>query len=247
LPLIAHRGFPEVYPENTLQGFKKAIESGAQYVELDVQLSADLQAVLYHDRDMQRVSEKTGAIHDYRLNELLSFKANEPQRYGNQFSEVKITTLSDFLKYLKTQTDIHAFIEIKRVTIEKFGIETVIDNIVPLLETVSDQITLISFSLDLIEQAKKYAWLRRGLILEQWANQDSLNFNELNIDIIFCNIKKCPANWRWKHSTPLALYDISEPQLADECFKRGASFIETFNIGHMQKNYQRKFNEQPTL
>jgi glycerophosphoryl diester phosphodiesterase len=229
LPLIAHRGFPEVYPENTLQGFKKAIESGAQYVELDVQLSADLQAVLYHDRDMQRVSEKTGAIHDYRLNELLSFKANEPQRYGNQFSEVKITTLSDFLKYLKTQTDIHAFIEIKRVTIEKFGIETVIDNIVPLLETVSDQITLISFSLDLIEQAKKYAWLRRGLILEQWANQDSLNFND------------------WKHSTPLALYDISEPQLADECFKRGASFIETFNIGHMQKNYQRKFNEQPTL
>ena len=41
LPLIAHRGYPAHYPENTLIGLEAAIKAGAERIEFDIQLSAD--------------------------------------------------------------------------------------------------------------------------------------------------------------------------------------------------------------
>ena len=37
----AHRGYNKLYPENTLLAFAKAIEVKTDYIELDIQLSAD--------------------------------------------------------------------------------------------------------------------------------------------------------------------------------------------------------------
>ncbi|UCB47925.1 MAG: glycerophosphodiester phosphodiesterase [Deltaproteobacteria bacterium] len=47
--VIGHRGAAGLAPENTLAGFSKALEIGVDGVELDVQLSADGIAVVYHD------------------------------------------------------------------------------------------------------------------------------------------------------------------------------------------------------
>jgi glycerophosphoryl diester phosphodiesterase len=48
--VIAHRGASAELPENTLPAFERAIEIGADYVELDVHASADGQLVVTHDR-----------------------------------------------------------------------------------------------------------------------------------------------------------------------------------------------------
>src|SRR5262249_22055869 len=58
-PLVrvtAHRGHARAAPENTLSAIRKAIESGADYVEMDVQQTADGVVVLLHDRDLKRVA-----------------------------------------------------------------------------------------------------------------------------------------------------------------------------------------------
>jgi glycerophosphoryl diester phosphodiesterase len=58
-PLVlvtAHRGHARAAPENTLSAMRKAIESGADYAEMDVQLTADGVVVLLHDRDLKRVA-----------------------------------------------------------------------------------------------------------------------------------------------------------------------------------------------
>ena len=60
--LVAHRGYPRHYPENTLIGIEAAIRAGAAYVEVDIQLSSDQVPLLYHDSDMQRLSGKPGAV-----------------------------------------------------------------------------------------------------------------------------------------------------------------------------------------
>ena len=39
--LFGHRGYSGKYPENTLLAFQKAIEAGADGIELDVQFSKD--------------------------------------------------------------------------------------------------------------------------------------------------------------------------------------------------------------
>jgi glycerophosphoryl diester phosphodiesterase len=54
--VTAHRGHARAAPENTLSAMRKAIESGADYAEMDVQLTADGQVVLLHDRDLKRVA-----------------------------------------------------------------------------------------------------------------------------------------------------------------------------------------------
>jgi glycerophosphoryl diester phosphodiesterase len=46
---IAHRGASAYKPENTICAFEKAIEQGADCIEIDVQRTADYQLVVYHD------------------------------------------------------------------------------------------------------------------------------------------------------------------------------------------------------
>jgi glycerophosphoryl diester phosphodiesterase len=47
--IIAHRGTPREYPENSLPGFHRALELGASGIELDVHLTADGVVVVHHD------------------------------------------------------------------------------------------------------------------------------------------------------------------------------------------------------
>ena len=54
--LIAHRGGSLEAPENTLAAFRHAIEVGAKYVELDVQMSKDGVLVVIHDDTLDRTT-----------------------------------------------------------------------------------------------------------------------------------------------------------------------------------------------
>ncbi len=47
--IIAHRGASEYYPENTLESFKKAIDLGADMIELDIRQTGDRLFIVFHD------------------------------------------------------------------------------------------------------------------------------------------------------------------------------------------------------
>ena len=49
---IGHRGAPREYPENTLPAFERAIERGADGIELDVHVTADGIPIVHHDPDL---------------------------------------------------------------------------------------------------------------------------------------------------------------------------------------------------
>lgn len=53
--IFAHRGASDARLENTLPAFAHALERGADGVELDVQLSRDGEAVVFHDADLLRL------------------------------------------------------------------------------------------------------------------------------------------------------------------------------------------------
>ena len=57
ISVIAHRGYSGKYPENTLLSFEKAIEIGADYIELDVHRTADGKIIVIHDAWTARVAE----------------------------------------------------------------------------------------------------------------------------------------------------------------------------------------------
>lgn len=64
VPLIlGHRGFSAKYPENTKISFRKAMEQGAQGVELDVQLSKDGVVIVLHDDSVERTTgDRSGSV-----------------------------------------------------------------------------------------------------------------------------------------------------------------------------------------
>ena len=71
LEIVAHRGAPsDAAPENTLPAFEKAIELGADAVELDVRLTADGVPVLYHYFYLEEATSLTGPVFDYTLEQL---------------------------------------------------------------------------------------------------------------------------------------------------------------------------------
>lgn len=64
---LAHRGYHDVAnhrPENSLSAFAAAIAAGYG-IELDVQLTADGLAMVFHDDTLDRMTGKTGAVLDH--------------------------------------------------------------------------------------------------------------------------------------------------------------------------------------
>ena len=68
----AHRGASGYAPENTLEAFSAA-QLGADGVELDVQFTKDRELVVIHDERIDRVSDGSGYVADYTLEELRRF------------------------------------------------------------------------------------------------------------------------------------------------------------------------------
>ncbi|NVB85520.1 MAG: hypothetical protein HOV81_44560 [Kofleriaceae bacterium] len=54
--VVGHRGVPTLHQENTLAGFKRAVQLGIPAIELDVQLTKDRKAVVLHDGHLRRLT-----------------------------------------------------------------------------------------------------------------------------------------------------------------------------------------------
>jgi glycerophosphoryl diester phosphodiesterase len=79
LPLIiGHRGAKGIAPENSLSGFKKAIELGIDGVELDVHLTKDGKLVVIHDVDLKRLTGLKIPIKQLTFEELKKYDISEP-------------------------------------------------------------------------------------------------------------------------------------------------------------------------
>ncbi|TDM13169.1 glycerophosphodiester phosphodiesterase family protein [Macrococcus lamae] len=68
--IFAHRGYKKKYPENSMRAFKKAIEFGADGIELDVHLTADHHIVVIHDETLSRTTNLSGSISKMTLSEI---------------------------------------------------------------------------------------------------------------------------------------------------------------------------------
>jgi glycerophosphoryl diester phosphodiesterase len=76
MKVLAHRGFSGNYPENTMLAFRKAIEAGADGIELDIHESRDGQLVIIHDENLVRTTGIDGIVSDFTLAELTKTRAS---------------------------------------------------------------------------------------------------------------------------------------------------------------------------
>jgi glycerophosphoryl diester phosphodiesterase len=58
--IVGHRGARNEAPENTVEGFVHAQQHGCQHFELDIQLSADHELMVFHDSSLKRTTGQRG-------------------------------------------------------------------------------------------------------------------------------------------------------------------------------------------
>lgn len=103
-PPVAHRGLwiPDGAPENSLAAFQAAC-AGGYGIELDVQLTADGEAVVFHDERLERMTGHEGRLRDHTAAELGAMALNG--------TDETIPTLADTLTMIGHRAMV--FIELK--------------------------------------------------------------------------------------------------------------------------------------
>ena len=102
--IIAHRGASYLAPENTLVAFRKAMEIGADGVEMDVQQTSDKKLVIHHDFVIDWHTDMRGQIYDMTEGELkaLDFGSWKDVNYRNErIATLVISFNHDLLRQAK--------------------------------------------------------------------------------------------------------------------------------------------------
>ena len=238
--LVGHRGYPRHYPENTLIGIEAAVAAGARFVEVDVQISRDRVAVLFHDRGLERLCGVEGRIQDYRYEELWAFRASEPGKFGDRFNDVHITRLAELGHFLQRHPDVTAFIELKRSSLEHFGVETMLGLVRRALKPVLEQCVLISYALEALLTARRNGWRQIGVVIDRWKERQQELVAAIQPQFLFCDAGDLPRKGELRiRDMKLVIFEVAEPRVALDLAARGVDFIETFAVGEMLKELAR--------
>ena len=238
--LVAHRGYPRHYPENTLIGIDAAIAAGARFVEVDVQITRDRVPVLFHDRDLRRVCGVDGRVHEFRYDELWAFRAAEPKKFGERFHEVHIPRLAELGHLLRRHPGVTAFIELKRQSLDQFGTRTMLDLVRRALKPAAEQCVLISYSLEALLSAHREGWPRLGVVIDKWDERNQEIIGAIRPQYLFCDVDGLPREGRLHmEGTKLAVFEVTDARAAMSLAERGVDLIETFAIGEMIQELQR--------
>jgi glycerophosphoryl diester phosphodiesterase len=123
-PLVCgHRGACGIAPENTLAAFHKAHELGAEWVELDVQLSADGHLIVFHDDTLERTTDKGGTRRPTDLTLTQLQKLDAGSWFNPEFAGEKIPTLDQILEEFGDKLAINIEIKSKPRFEQDNGIE----------------------------------------------------------------------------------------------------------------------------
>ena len=140
---IAHRGAKGYLPENTLAAFSKALEMQVDGIELDIQLSADNEIIVFHDGTLDRLTNGTGKICDYTLAELQQFLIQ---------GEHQIPTLKQVIELVNHSCFIN--IEIKNPLATPY-LMALLDDVATHQNTANEAFIISSFDWKTLEEVRK--------------------------------------------------------------------------------------------
>lgn len=114
--VVAHRGVHEDIPENTLAAYRKAIELGADFVEIDVRETRDGALVSIHNHTVDDYTkDATGPVDAFTLEELRALDIGS--RVGPEWAEERVPTLEEILEVCRGRIGI--YLDLKQADVAK--------------------------------------------------------------------------------------------------------------------------------
>ncbi|MGV2939722.1 glycerophosphodiester phosphodiesterase [Mesobacillus sp. LC4] len=102
--IIAHRGASAYAPEHTLPAYDLAVNAGADYIEIDLQITKDGELIALHDEEVDRTTNGSGLAATQTLDEIKTLEAgswfNEqyPQLADPAYENAEIPTLEEIIQ-----------------------------------------------------------------------------------------------------------------------------------------------------
>lgn len=135
--LCGHRGSRAHAPENTLAGFARAAELGADLIELDVRLTRDGALAIIHDATVDRTTNGTGRVADLSWQEMRALDAGI--RHGEAFQGERVPSLDEVLAWARGR--VYLAVEVKEpVPLQAGALERIAAAIVE--GRMADQVTM---------------------------------------------------------------------------------------------------------
>ncbi len=146
--IIAHRGATSKAPENTMAAIRGAIADRADFVEIDVQETADDEVVVFHDSDFMKVAANPLKIWEATRAELEEIDIGS--FFDPMFAGARVPTLDEVLRECKGR--IKVVIELKYYGHDK-NLEQRVVNIVE-RHAMAREVAIMSLKYDKIAKAK---------------------------------------------------------------------------------------------
>ena len=225
--LVGHRGWPDQFPENSLEGVQAALEAGARFVEFDVQVTADRHAVVVHDDNLERLTGKPRRVTASTLGQLEALHIKGPR--GSQAS---IPTLSQMLDLVTRYPQATAFVELKRDSIRRHGLQAAMDCVLPQLQSTQSRVVFISFSWRAVRRAQNNSALPTGWVFRPWSVVARIMAGWLKPDYLFVRADRVPNRARpfWPGAWRWVIYKVGNPDQALALRDRGADLIEVDDL-----------------
>ncbi|MCS7220468.1 MAG: glycerophosphodiester phosphodiesterase [Anaerolineae bacterium] len=229
-PLIfAHRGAKAVAPENTIPAFLKAIELGADGVELDVQFSADGALVVIHNVMLDETTNGHGRVTAHTLEELKALDAGS--WFAPEFAGTRLCTLEEALDAIGHRLLVN--IEMKSFSMGNDGMAEQVAEIIR-RRNLYDQVIVSSFNPFTLRRLKKVdPRIETGLLyapglpiylsrawLRPWAKPDALHPEYVMVDEAY-------MRWARQRGYPVNVWTVNEPDEMRKMIALGVNAIIT--------------------
>lgn len=178
--VMAHRGASGLAPENTMAAIELAIDSGAGWVEIDVQESADGEVVVIHDRDLKKIGGVALEVATSTLREMQQVDIGS--WYAPEFSDQRIPTLRQVLETCRGKIRVN-------IELKYYGAQVMLEQrVADLVDSLgmADQVVIMSLSLPGIREMSR---VRPGWTTGLLSSVSLGDLSQLDVDFLAINAK----------------------------------------------------------
>jgi glycerophosphoryl diester phosphodiesterase len=238
--VIAHRGYSDVAPENTIPAFIAAAEAGYTTVECDIEWTKDGVPVLLHDKNINRTARTQDGwkylfprkCSSYTYDELLKFDFGSWK--DEKYKGTKIPTFTELLDCAK-EYGLNVYVELKQngafdeekaqiltQAVKEAGFE--------------DNITWISFDANYLKMISEYMpEARLGFLSSKEVSEKTISVlqdlkteeNEVFLDVSSSKINKEADSMLDEAGFPFEIWDVNDNSRLQEFYEYECSGITT--------------------
>lgn len=213
---IGHRGAKGHIAENTLASIKKAIDLGADGVEIDVFKCLTGEIVVFHDKNLDKLTNGIGLIEEKTLEELKELRVLDSQE--------QIPTLLEVIKSI--DEDVFLNIELKGRNTAEGSLDIVKKHV-----TKIDNILFSSFNWEELKDLRKLdSEIKIALITREdplLAINPALSLNAIAINPSYKSLNKNNTSQIYKAGLKIYTWTVNDTLQISEMIKLGVHGIIT--------------------